>query len=182
MRKSLILLPILALSLAGCGQSTDAAKDAAASDGASTAAAPVAAPTPFATVSAEDGAKVAKERHEGFEGIGKAMKGIGDELKKPAPSIDTIKANAAKINEAAPKVATWFPVGSGVEVAPKSDALPAIWEKPAEFQQAAAKLVDEAGKFNALAQAGDVAAVGGGMKALGGSCKGCHDQFKKKDD
>lgn len=183
MRKSLILLPIFALTLAGCGQSTDAAKDAAsaaASDGASTAAA--AAPTPFATVSAEDGAKVAHERHEGFEGIGKAMKGIGDELKKPAPAIDAIKAHAAKIHEAAPKVATWFPVGSGVEVAPKSDALPAIWEKPAEFQQAAAKFADEAGKFNALAQAGDLAAVGGGMKALGGTCKGCHDQFKKKDD
>lgn len=183
MRKSLIILPsiALALTLAGCGKSADAPKEAGASDAATTAAA-APAPTPFSTVPAEEGAKVAKARHEGFEGIGKAMKGIGDELKKPAPSIDTIKANAAKINEAAPKVVTWFPVGSGVEVAPKSDALPAIWEKPAEFQQAAAKLVDEAGKFNALAQAGDLAAIGGGMKALGGSCKGCHDQFKKKDD
>ncbi len=178
MRFRLALVPLLALGLAACGQSDDAAKD-----GATAAASTAAAPAPVASVSAEDGAKIAYERHEGFEAIGKAMKGTGDELKKgPGASIDTIKANAAKINEFAPKVQGWFPVGSGVEVAPKSDALPAIWEKPAEFQAAAAKFVDEAGKFNALAQAGDLAAIGGGMKALGGTCKGCHDQFKKDDD
>jgi cytochrome c556 len=181
MRKSLFLVPLLALGLAACGQSGDAAKDAATA-AASDAATPAAAPTPFATVSAADGAKVAGERHEGFEAIGKAMKGIGDQLKASTPNVDTIKANAAKINEAAPKVATWFPVGSGVDVAPKSLAQPAIWEKPGEFQQAAAKFVTEAGAFNTLAQAGDVAAIGGGMKALGGTCKGCHDQFKKKDE
>lgn len=173
----LSLIPLLALGLAACGQSSDATKDAAP------AASSSVAPAPVASVNAEDGAKIAHERHEGFEGIGKAMKAIGDELKKgPGASVDTIKASAAKINEAAPKVATWFPAGSGVEVAPKSLALPAIWEKPADFQAAAQKLVDEAGKFNTLAQAGDLAAIGGGMKALGGACKDCHEQFKKRDE
>ena len=178
MRLSLALVPLIALGLAACGQSSDAPKDAAASEAASAAA-----PAPLASLSAEDGAKIAHERHESFEAIGKAMKAMGDELKKgEGASIDTIKASAAKINDSAPKIAGWFPPGSGVAVAPKSDALPAIWEKPAEFQTAVQKFVDEAAKFNTLAQAGDLATIGGGMKALGGTCKGCHDQFKKDDE
>ncbi|MDE2595747.1 MAG: cytochrome c [Sphingomonadales bacterium] len=179
MRKTFLLVPLLALGLAACGQSD---KTAAPADAASSAAAPVAAPTPFATVSAEDGAKVAHERHDGFEAMGKAMKAVGDGLKSGHVDMAVVKASAAKIKETAPKIAGWFPVGSGVAVAPKSAALPAIWEKPGEFQQAAAKLVDQAGKFDAMAQAGDPAAVGAAMKELGGACKGCHDQFKKKDD
>lgn len=180
MRKSFVLIPLLALGLAACGQSSDAGKEAAAP--ASEAASGAAAPAALASVSAEEGAKIAKARHEGFEAIGKAMKGVGDELKKPAPAIATIQASAAKIHELAPTVASWFPAGSGVEVAPKSEALPAIWERPAEFQQANSKFVDEAAKFNTVALAGDVAAVGPAMKALGGTCKGCHENFRKKDD
>jgi cytochrome c556 len=43
-------------------------------------------------------------------------------------------------------------------------------------------LVDEAGKFAALAEAGDVAAIGGGVRGLGGACKNCHDNFRVKED
>ncbi len=74
-----------------------------------------------------------------------------------------------------------FPAGSGPDDGIKTHALQTIWTKPDEFKQAAAKLVEEAGKFNALAQAGDVAAIGGGMKALGGACKGCHDKFREPE-
>ena len=174
MRKSLALVSLLSLALAACGGSKDAPPPAAEASSA--------APAPVATVSAEEGTKIAHDRHEGFEGIGKAMKAVGDELKKPAPNVDAIKAAAAKLAEAAPKARDWFPAGSGVEVAPKSDALPAIWEKPTEFSAAMDKFVAEAATFNTTAQGGDLAAIGGGMKALGGTCKGCHDQFKKKDD
>ena len=183
MRLKFALVPFIALGLAACGQSADSAKEgdtAAVDAAASDSAAP--APAALASVSAEEGAKIAYDRHEGFEGIGKAMKAVGDELKKGTPNVDTIKASAAKINETAPKIASWFPPGSGVEVYPKSEALPAVWEKPAEFQAAVAKFVAEAGTFNTTAQAGDLAAIGAGMKALGGTCKGCHDEFRKKDE
>lgn len=166
---------LLALSLAAC-KPAEKAPEAAAT---TAAAAPVA---PIATVSAEEGAKVAHARHEGFESMGKAMKAMSDTLKSGNPDIAVIRASAAKINEMAPKVATWFPAGSGPDVAPKSEALPAIWEKPAEFQQAAARLVDEAGKFDKLVNEKGVAEAGAGMKALDGACKGCHEQFRKEDD
>jgi cytochrome c556 len=44
------------------------------------------------------------------------------------------------------------------------------------------KLVEEAGKFAALANAGDMASIGGGVRGLGGACKGCHDKFRVKED
>lgn len=177
MLKSRILVVPALLALAACGQSADAPKEEAAAE-ATTAA----APAPVATVSPEEGAKIADARHEGFEAIGKSMKAIGDQLKAGSPDVAVIQTNAAKIAEAAPKVKDWFPAGSGPDVAPKSEALPAIWEKPADFAAAVDKFVAEAAKFNTTAQAGDVAAIGAGMKALGGTCKGCHDQFKKEEE
>ena len=125
--------------------------------------------------------RAADERHENYEQIGDAMKAIGDQLKATAPDVAKIQAAAATINGFAPKVESWFPVGSGPADGIKTDALQAIWEKPEEFKQAAAKFVEEAAKFDALAKAGDLAAIGEGMKGLGGSCKGCHDKFREAE-
>lgn len=125
--------------------------------------------------------RAADARHENFEQIGDAFKVAADQLKESAPDLAKIQAASATINGFAPKVEGWFPAGSGPADGIKTDALQAIWEKPAEFKQAAAKFVEESGKFNALAQAGDLAAIGEGMKGLGGACKGCHDKFREAD-
>lgn len=125
--------------------------------------------------------RAADARHENFEAIGDATKVIADQLKASAPDVAKIQAAAATINGFAPKVESWFPAGSGPADGIKTDALQAIWEKPVEFKAAAAKFVDEAGKFDALAKAGDIAAIGAGMQGLGGACKGCHDKFRKAD-
>jgi cytochrome c556 len=125
--------------------------------------------------------RAADARHESFEEIGDAFKVVADQLKESAPDVAKIQAAAVAINGFAPKVETWFPAGSGPADGIKTDALQAIWEKPEEFKQAAAKFVEESTKFNALAQAGNVAALGEGMKGLGGACKGCHDKFREKD-
>lgn len=179
MRKSLILaVPLLALGLASCGGSGET-PDAAAS-GAATAAATASA-SAAAPVSAEEAKKIAAERHESFETIGKAYKVINDQLKASSPDKARIQEAAATINEMAPKVASWFPAGSGPDVAPKTEALPAIWEKPAEFSAAAQKFVDQAGSFQRTVQATDGPALAAAAKALGGSCKGCHDQFRKPE-
>jgi cytochrome c556 len=125
--------------------------------------------------------RAADARHESFEEIGDATKVIFDQLKEAKPDLAKIQASAAAINALAPKVETWFPAGSGPDDGIKTDALQTIWTKPEEFKQAAAKFVEESAKFNALAQAGDLAAIGEGMKGLGGSCKGCHDKFREKE-
>ncbi len=151
-RRILAILPMIALGLAACNGQPD---------------------TPEG--------RIAHQRHENFESIGKAFKAISDELKKSSPDVVVIREGADTINGFAPKVATWFPKGSGPEDGIRTDALQTVWTKPEQFQQAASRLVDEAAKFHALAHAGDMAAIGKGAQELGGACKNCHDTFREED-
>ena len=70
---------------------------------------------------------------------------------------------------------TVFPAGSGDG---KTNALTAIWEQPGEFKAAMDKFVNAANGIASAVESRDRAKIGGAMKALGGSCKNCHDNFK----
>jgi len=80
----------------------------------------------------------------------------------------------ANISSIVPKV---FPVGSGKG---KTEALPAIWEDKAEFKIAMDKFVTAAEDMASASGSGDMGEIGPAIKALGGSCKGCHDSFKEE--
>lgn len=161
----LFLTAALAAALAAC--SDEAPADAPAEDG-------VAAP-------AGDLSAVVKERHDNFESIGDAFKAIRGELEKGAPDFALIATNATEINTRALKIEGHFPVGTSTENGFKTEALPAIWEKPEEFKAAAQKLVDESATLAEQAKGGDKAAVSAQAMAMGGSCKGCHDKFRLDD-
>ena len=77
-----------------------------------------------------------------------------------------------------------FPEGTAKgETAEKSAALPTIWEKWGEFEQAAQKFEEESAKFAEVAQGGDMAAIGPALGALGkNGCGGCHETFREKQD
>ncbi len=152
MRLPYALLSLIALSLTACSRNPD---------------------TPAG--------RAADARHESFEEIGDAFKVIADEIAGKSSDLAAIRSAAGTINALVPKVGTWFPAGSGPADGIKTDALQTVWTKPDEFKQAAAKLVVESGKFHALAQAGNMAALGEGLKALGGACKGCHDKFREEE-
>lgn len=62
----------------------------------------------------------------------------------------------------------------------KSLALPAIWEKPGEFKQAAERLENESAKLAQMSKGGDEAAVKAQIGAVGKSCGGCHETFREK--
>jgi cytochrome c556 len=124
---------------------------------------------------------VIKERHDNFEAIGDAFKAVRGELDKGSPDFTLIAAKAQDINARAQKIETHFPAGTSTEDGFKTEALPAIWEKPEEFKAAAAKLVDESAKLASLAPGGDKAAVAAQAMAMGGACKGCHDKFRLDD-
>lgn len=148
----ILLAPLLAIGLAGCGSQAD---------------------TPEA--------RIAHERHENFEKIGKAFKAINQEVKKDAPDMAVVKLNAGRIETLSLQVGGWFPKGSGPQDGVDTDALATVWTEADAFRQATARFVDEAGKFHALAEIGNAAALDAGVKALGGTCKGCHDRFREKD-
>ena len=72
-----------------------------------------------------------------------------------------------------------FPAGSNVE---GSEALPLIWEDPEAFSTAIAELVTATDKLVEAAQGGDQTVIGEAFREVGGSCRGCHDKFRKSDD
>lgn len=124
---------------------------------------------------------VIEERHDNFEGIGDAFKAVRGELEKDTPDFTLIAAKASDINTRSQLIQGHFPAGTSVEDGYKTEALPAIWEKPEEFKAASQKLVDESAKLVTVAGGGDKAAVGAQAMAMGGACKDCHDQFRLDD-
>ncbi len=93
--------------------------------------------------------------------------------------LDRLAFHARGMAELAEIVPHIYPEGSGVS---KSEALPAIWEKPDEFKEAVSKFVEAANGMARAAETGDMSAVGPAMKSLGQSCKGCHDNFREEHD
>jgi cytochrome c556 len=192
MKSKFLLAALACTALAACGGSEPANETAAANTAApaageladagnASAAAPTTNAVTNAAAPATNPAEVIKAREAHYKEIGKAMKGIGDELKKSAPDVKVIQANAATIDRLAPQVPGWFPAGTGPESGVKTEARAEIWSKPQDFSAAAANFATAAKQFNATAQTGDLAAIGAAMKQLGGSCKGCHDKFRNED-
>lgn len=167
----LVLAAALAAALAACSGEApaDTPAEAAPVDAAAADGAPV------------DVAAVLKEREENFEGIGDAFKAIRGELEKDAPDFALVATNATDINTRAKLIETHFPAGTSVDDGVKTEALATIWQKPDEFKAAGQKLIDESAKLAELAKGGDKAAVGAQAMAMGGACKGCHDQFRLDD-
>ena len=120
-------------------------------------------------------------RQAGYKKIGGAFKAISDELKKGSPDAKLIAANAAVVNAQAAQVPKWFPKGSGPEAGFKTKAKPAIWAEPAKFAAAGTKLQTEAAKLQAFASAGNLDGVKTQVRAVGGSCKSCHEPYRAED-
>ena len=71
-----------------------------------------------------------------------------------------------------------FPVGT--ETVGNTQALPAVWSNNAKFKEIAAKLATETETLAKLASAGDEAGFKKQFGVVGGTCKACHDDFRKQ--
>jgi len=117
-----------------------------------------------------------KYRQALMSAIGGDMAAIGNILKYGLPLRQNIATHAENIERSAALIPSAFEtkVVDGL-----TDAKPAIWEKPADFKKKAEAMRDQAKKLAELAKAGDPEAVGKQMKALGGACGDCHDDYRK---
>lgn len=160
----------LALSLAACDGSTPA------SDASGTPAADSSAAT------LDVGATI-EAREDNFKAIAKSMKATKAALGTGSPDFAAIEENAASMMQNAQKITALFPAGTGPDSGEKTEALASIWDRPADFQAAATKLVDAATALHAAAGKKDAAAAQAAFGEVGMSCKGCHDDFRmeKKD-
>jgi cytochrome c556 len=125
---------------------------------------------------------VIETRQQNYKSIGKAFKGINDELKKDAPDTAAIKAEADTMDRLAAQIPTWFPKGSGPEAGIKTRAKPEIWTDPDTFADLARKLQGEVSKLSLTAASGDLTAVRAQVSPVGQACKACHEKFREPED
>lgn len=124
--------------------------------------------------------KAAYARHENFEKLGAAFKGLNDELRKGSPDKAVLASNARTMSTLANALPTWFPRGSGVEARPMSEARAEVWTDAAGFAAAASNLRTETTKLNQLAAGGDVDAVKAQTRQTFLACKGCHEKYRQE--
>lgn len=186
--KRLFLAAAACALLAACdSQSSNpvenqAEADAALEENRPSALAPVDAPSPVGEPVAREAAlPLMKERHEGMEDIGDAMKLITRELRGDSPDLARVREGAATIARLAPEVSGWFPPGTGPDVA-ETHAKPEIWQSPEDFAAKRGAFQEAAQAFAAAAQGSDLAAIRAAHGELGKSCKACHDLYRAKDD
>jgi cytochrome c556 len=68
--------------------------------------------------------------------------------------------------------------GEGTDKGMPNRAKPEIWKDAAKFKAASDKMVAEIAKLETAAKAGNLDAIKAAMGGVGGSCKGCHDDFR----
>jgi cytochrome c556 len=123
-----------------------------------------------------------RARQQSLKDLGASFKTVRDQLRVSSTDMAAIKTAGADIKKAADAMATWFPKGTGTEAGVKTAAKPEIWSNSSDFDKKRADFVAAAGKFAELTASGDKAAIGAGVGPLGGACKGCHDNYRVKED
>jgi cytochrome c556 len=166
--------------LAACGQQAPVSNDTAA-PATNQASAAEADPAPLGTAPAtkEAALKLMHDRHEGMEEIGDAFKVVSRELKGDSPDLAKVRDGAGTIARHASEAPGWFPPGTGPDIG-KTRALPAIWQKPADFAAKSKQFAAQAQAFNTALQGTDLAAIRAAHADLGKSCKGCHDDYRSE--
>ena len=108
--------------------------------------------------------------------IGTHFGRIGAVVKGAAPyNKDDVSKNAEIV--AMMSTLPWQAFGPGTE---GGKAKPEVWSDNAKFKAAADKMQLAALDLNKAAQSGDLESIKKSFGAAGATCKGCHDDFKKK--
>jgi cytochrome c556 len=122
--------------------------------------------------------QVMKVRHDGMEAIGDANKALHRAL--GSSDIPTVRANAAKIAQLSQQASTWFPAGTGPDVA-KTRAKPDIWQNSEDFAAKLRGFQTAARALQMAAGGNNVAAMNARFADLGGACKACHDKYRAEE-
>ena len=134
---------------------------------------------PALLMQAHMGAKgIVKERMQLMKSYAASMKAINVELRDMA-SVNYILINeeANKIVESSQTIMGLFPPGSGAGV---SEASPKIWQKPEDFKKIIEDLKKAARKLAQSTGTGVPKLVIENFRALGGTCKNCHQKYRVK--
>lgn len=127
-------------------------------------------------VQAQDDEHILGYRQKVMKSMGASMGAIGDVLKHKLPFAGHIGVHAADISRMSTVIAESFEkeITEG-----RTDAKPEVWQDWDKFVAAAEALETEGAKLAEIAGSGDMAAIGGQVKALGKACGDCHKPFRK---
>lgn len=143
----------------------------------------LAAPVLAAAQSADEAAEAAIEGRHGFMTMMGINMGQLSGMAKGEIPYDEAMASRAAANIVALTqydAPALFIQGTSSEDKDDSDALPAIWEKPDDFRAKFAAL-GEAATGSPDAVAGGQESLGPVLQKIGGACKACHDDYRKKE-
>lgn len=74
----------------------------------------------------------------------------------------------------------WAAFGAGTDKGGNTRAKPEIWTDTAKFKESSDKLVAESTKLAAAAKTGNLDSLKTAFTATAGTCKACHDAFRKE--
>lgn len=135
--------------------------------------------TGTAQVQAEEAENYIKYRQAMMKAIGGHTGAISQIMRgKVAPEGDLLMHSLAlaALNR---NLTRLFPEGSDFG---ETKAKEAVWSDWAKFEQAAAEAKQATADLAAKAAGGDRRQIANAWKAVGKSCKGCHKEFREKDD
>jgi len=178
--KELFIGLIVGLAVGAGGLYALKSKDAPAPMAKQEAMAPAATEmAEMAAVSFASGEAAIKYRKAVMKAVGGHMGSMGETLKN-GDSLGAVAQHATAMADLARISLTVFPENS-TPLDGKTEALPAVWDKPDDFKKVSMAFVAEAEKLAAAAKTGDKAAIGAQLGALGkNACKACHDDFREK--
>lgn len=133
----------------------------------------------FGTAGAHPGATgIVKERMDMMQSIAASMKRTSQMLRAPAePDRAAIAAEAKSIAAHGAQMVDLFPAGTGGGV---SEATPAVWRAPADFEKKARALVESANALAVAAESGDVDLMTEAFRLTGRTCSACHRDYRQK--
>ena len=95
-----------------------------------------------------------------------------------APFDAKVAAESAAVAEFTSKL-PWTAFGEGTDKGRDNRARSEIWSDKAKFNEYADKMQAEMVKLNAAAKTGNLDSIKTAVGAVGGTCKTCHDTFRK---
>ena len=134
--------------------------------------APLAAAILIGTTAFVANAGVVEDRKAYFKANNASMRAIGAAI--GGGDFETVTREAERIAAWAMVMPDYFPEGSGEGTSAK----PAIWTDFIGFKDAAEANYYAAQELIAAAAKQDADAAGEALRAIGGTCKGCHQKFK----
>jgi cytochrome c556 len=118
-----------------------------------------------------------KYRKASFTVMGAHFSRLGAMASGRAPFDAKVAAENADLVATLSKL-PWAAFGEGTDKG-ETRAKPEIWKDAAKFKEAEDKFIAEAAKLQAAAKTGNLDALKTAFAATGGTCKACHDNFRK---